>query len=97
MPVKTLADGRLLLTVRVQPRASRNQLAGLHDGALKIRLTTPPVDGKANKALIAFLAKLFHLPKSAITVQSGHQARSKQLVIEGISEEDVRRIVRCAS
>ncbi|WP_456386854.1 DUF167 domain-containing protein [Desulfolithobacter sp.] len=93
MPVKPLADGRLLLAVRVQPRASRNQLAGLHDGALKIHLTTPPVDGKANKALVAFLAKLFHLPKSAITVKSGHQSRSKQLVIEGISKEDLLRLV----
>ncbi len=60
---------------------------------LKLRLTTPPVDGKANKAVIAFLAKLFHLPKSAFVLKSGHQSRNKIIVIQGIDMEQVCTIL----
>lgn len=76
-------EGYYLVRVYVQPRASRNEVVGLHGEALKVRLTSPPVDGKANKALIAFFAKLLHLPKSAITLHSGHQNRNKVLKISG--------------
>ena len=78
-----LADGTIALRLHVQPRASSNGIAGLQGDLLKLRLTTPPVDGKANKAVIAFLAKLLKLPKSAVTLKSGHQSRSKTVIIEG--------------
>ncbi len=78
-------DGRLTLTVYVQPKASQNRLAGLHNGAMKLCITAPPVDGKANTAVIAFLAKLFRLPKSRLTLHSGHQGRTKRLLIEGLT------------
>lgn len=91
--LRTLADGSLLLTVLVQPRASCNQLAGVQGNALKIRLTTPPVEGRANKAVVAFLAKQLHLPKSAVTIKSGLQNRQKQLVISGCDEQDARKIL----
>ncbi|HEB50631.1 MAG TPA: DUF167 domain-containing protein [Desulfobulbus sp.] len=86
-------DGTLLLKLHVQPRASRNRLAGLHGDALKLCLTTPPVDGRANKALVAFLAKLLHLPKSALEIRSGLQGRSKQVLLHGIDEETARRLL----
>jgi hypothetical protein len=60
---------------------------------LKLRLTTPPVDGKANKAVIAYLAKLCHLPKSAFTLKSGHQSRNKSIVITGIGLQDMQTIL----
>ena len=85
-----LADGSLLLRLHVQPRAAGNGVAGLQGDMLKLRLTTPPVDGKANKAVIAYLAKLFHLPKSALTIKSGQQSRSKAVVITGADPDRIR-------
>jgi uncharacterized protein (TIGR00251 family) len=91
--LRTLPDGSLLLNIFVQPRASSNQLGGVHNEALKIRLTTPPIEGRANKAAIAFLAKQLHLPKSAITIKSGLQNRQKQVIITGCDERHARRIL----
>ena len=85
-----LPDGSLMLRLRVQPRAAHNQVAGLQGDALKIRLTTPPVDGKANAAVIAFLARLFDLPKAAFRLTSGQQSRNKTVVITGALELHLR-------
>ena len=87
--LELLADGSIALRLHVQPRASSNGLAGLQGDMLKLRLTTPPVDGKANKAVIAYLAKLLHLPKSSITLRSGQQSRSKTIVIQGIEMREL--------
>ena len=80
-------QGVFLLKLHVQPRASENRIAGMHGEALKLRLTTPPVDGKANKAIVAFFAGFFRLPKSAIMVLSGHQSRCKMIQIHCNREE----------
>jgi uncharacterized protein len=88
--LQILGDGSLLLRLHVQPRAAANGLAGLQGDMLKIRLTTPPVDGKANKAVVAYLAKLFHLPQSAFLIKRGQQSRSKTLVIMGADAQQVR-------
>ncbi len=88
--LQTLPDGSLLLSLYVQPRSSRNELAGLHGDALKLRLTTPPVDGRANKAVISFLAKLLKIPKSIIIIRSGLQSRSKKILLSGLDEQMVR-------
>ncbi len=71
----------LLLRVYVQPRASRDGIAGRHGDALKIRLTAPPVDGAANEALCRFLAKACGVAKSAVTVESGDASRRKTVRI----------------
>lgn len=71
--------------VRVQPRASRNQVAGLYEDALKLRLTAPPVDGEANEACRAFLAGLLNVPRSQVEIVSGHTGRSKMIKVLGIS------------
>jgi uncharacterized protein (TIGR00251 family) len=94
--LQTRKDGKLILLLYVQPRASKNELAGLHNGALKLRLTTPPVDGKANKAVVAFLAKLLKIPKSFLTIESGLKNRRKQIRIQGLSEETVRDLLGCS-
>lgn len=71
----------LLLRVRVQPRASRDELAETLGDQLKIRITAPPVDGKANDHLIRFLAKMFGVPKGQVYLESGFTGRNKQLRI----------------
>ena len=91
--LQVLADGTLLLRLQVQPRASANALAGLQGDALKLRLTTPPVDGKANKAVVAYLAKLLHIPKSALIIKSGQQSRSKTVAITGADEQRVKTLL----
>lgn len=91
--LRPLSNGDLLLTLYVQPRASRNELAGRHGEALKLRLTTPPVDGKANKAVLAYLAKLLKLPKSALTIKSGQQSRTKTIVIQGAEAAKIRHLL----
>ena len=74
--------GGLIFKVRVQPRSSRNQVSGLYGDALKINLTAPPVDNAANKACVAFLAKLLSVAKSSVTIVSGHTGRNKQILVD---------------
>ena len=78
------------LPVRVHPGARTNAVTGVHDGALKISLTTPPTDGRANDALMAFLAERLRLPRSRISLVSGATSRSKTLRITGKSAAEVR-------
>lgn len=77
------ADGRITLTLHIQPGAKKTEFAGLHGDALKIRLAAPPVDGKANEALIKFVAETLKLPKSAVNLKSGQTSRRKVLEIQG--------------
>jgi hypothetical protein len=71
----------LAFKVHVQPGASRNQVLGVHGDALKLKLTAPPVEGKANKACIEFLAEALGLPKAGIEIVSGHSSRKKNIRI----------------
>lgn len=87
------ADGSLLLRLHVQPRAARSGLAGLLGDQLKLRLTSPPVDGQANKAVVAFFAKLFHLPKASLTIEHGLQSRNKTVRIAGADPARVRSVL----
>jgi len=68
-------------------------MTGLYNDALKLCLTSPPVDGKANKAVIAFLAKRLHLPKSAVTIKTGLQSREKQVIITNCDEIKIRQLL----
>jgi len=83
------ADVRI--RVRVQPRASRTEVAGEHDGALRIRVTAPPVEGEANDALVRLLSKRLRVAASRITVVSGATSRTKQVEVEGVDAADVAR------
>jgi uncharacterized protein (TIGR00251 family) len=67
----------ITLTVRVVPRASRSEIAGYHDGALRVRVAAPPVEGAANRELIKFLSKSFRVPQNAVTIISGSNSRNK--------------------
>jgi len=77
--------------LRVQPRSSRNAIAGVIGDAVKLAITAPPVDGKANQAVIDFLAKLFSVPKSSITILSGETGRNKLIAVRSLSAEQVRK------
>lgn len=75
--------------VKVIPRSSKEALISWDNKILKVRLTSPPVKGKANQSLIAFLSKILSIPKSQITIKKGESSSQKTLVIEGISEHDL--------
>ena len=77
-------DDGVLVSIHVQPRASKNGFAGIHGGAVKLRITAPPVDGKANALIVDILAKLFHVPKTAVSLASGQQSRHKRFRVAGI-------------
>ena len=77
--------------LRVQPRASRNAIAGVVGDAVKLAITAPPVDGKANQAVIEFLAELFGVSKSSVTIVSGETGRNKVIAVRGVSAEQARK------
>ncbi len=77
-----LGDG-IVLTLHIQPRASKNEICGIQDNALKVRLTSPPVEGAANKLCREFLADLFSVPKSAVEIVSGETSRHKRVRVNG--------------
>ncbi len=95
LPLRTL-KGRVLLSVRVQPRAAQTEVSGIEDGRLRIRVRAAPVDGAANKALLKFLGKkLLRTAPSALTIVRGDTGREKTIAISGLSESEVReRITR---
>ena len=86
------ATGRVRFTVRVQPRAARDELAGVYGDALKVRLSAPPVDGAANAALVKFFANIFAVDRRAIRILAGESSRSKVVEIDGITEQAVRDV-----
>jgi uncharacterized protein len=77
--------------VKVHPRARQNAITGKIGDALKLSLTTPPIEGRANEACIEFLAKLLKLPRSSVTIASGHNSRRKVIRVVGLSAEEVRK------
>ena len=78
-------------SVRVQPRAKRNAVVGELGEALKIALTAPPIDGRANQACIEFLAELLDLPRSSLAIISGHSSRNKVVRVTGLSSDTLRQ------
>lgn len=91
--VPPTSDG-LTFAVRALPRSSRNEVVGLQDdGALKVKLTAPPVEGAANKALIKFLSGRLGVSKSSITIVSGQTGRNKVVRVDGITQADIERLI----
>ena len=91
-----IGEGRsqqVLLALQVQPRASRDRICGLHDGRLKVSVTSPPVDNKANGYLLKYLAKVFKLPKSSVTLYSGKTSRQKVVALSGITADEVDTVL----
>ena len=80
--------------VKVHPRAKRNAITGEVGDALKLSLTAPPIEGRANEACVEFLARLLKLPRSSVTIASGHSSRRKVIRVVGLSTEEIRRRIR---
>ncbi|HEU5116747.1 MAG TPA: DUF167 domain-containing protein [Isosphaeraceae bacterium] len=83
------AEG-VILPVRAKPGAKRNAIEGEHGGALKVSVTAPPEDGRANEAIVAFLADAWKLKRSQITLVSGASSRAKRFLIRGVTPEEIR-------
>jgi uncharacterized protein len=77
--------------VKVHPRAKKNAITGEFGDALKVSLTAPPIDGRANEACVEFFAKLLKVPRSSVTIASGQASRQKVIRVSGLSAEEVRR------
>jgi len=86
-------DDGIIINLHVQPRASKNEICGIQDKALKIRLTSPPVDGAANKLCCEFLAKLFGVSKSSVELVSGETSRHKRVRITGADPLQLDKII----
>ena len=95
LPVAERA-GTVRFAVRVQPRASRSEIVGEYGGALRVRLSAPPVDGAANEALVELLADVLRVPRRAVRVVSGHSARGKTVEVDGVDAAAVRRLASAA-
>jgi uncharacterized protein len=87
-----IRQGGLSFLVRVQPRASRNEIDGERQGALRVRLNVPPVEGRANEALRRFLADCLNVPLAAVKIASGQRGRLKRIEIRGAKAEQIRAI-----
>jgi uncharacterized protein len=93
-PKVTEQRGRVRFSVRVQPRASRNEVVGVHGDAIKIRLSAPPVDGAANEELVIFLAGIFAVPRRSVRILAGEASRSKVVEIDGVTAQAVLAIAQ---
>ena len=90
IPIRKFADGATF-AVKVHPRAKTDAITGEFGDALKLSLTSPPVEGLANEACIEFFAKLLKVPRSSVTIASGQSSRQKVIRVTGLSAEEVRR------
>lgn len=84
--------GAVRFTVRVQPRASRAAIDGLHGDALKLRVSAPPVEGAANEAVVALLADALDVPRRAVRIVAGESSRSKVVEVDGVDAARVRAL-----
>ena len=82
-------DGGCIITLKVTPRAGRSEFAGVTEEWLRVRLAAPPVDGKANEALIKLLARKLGIPRGAVEIISGDTARLKRVKLLGVAQEQV--------
>ncbi len=92
LPVRENEKTRI--NARVVPRSSRNRITLEEDGSLKVHLNAPPVDGKANRALISFLASILSLPKKSVILLKGETSRVKVIEIQGLSMDEIRNAIK---
>lgn len=90
--IKKVKEG-IQFAAAIQPRASKNEICGILNGALKIRLTAPPVDGEANRTCVKFLAKFLGVSPSCVHIVSGHTGKHKNIQIEGMDEASLLKII----
>ncbi|MBN1881465.1 MAG: YggU family protein [Deltaproteobacteria bacterium] len=86
-------DGSAVFSVRVKPGGKKDEVIGVHDGALKLSVTAPPVEGKANRAVSKFISRLLGIAPSRVSIVSGESSRTKRVKIEGLSAQEVKKIL----
>ena len=87
-------DGTLTFKVQVVPRASRSEIVGEHNGALRVRITAPPVDGAANEELVRALSRAFGVKRGAIEITSGQASKTKQVRVTGATSGDLQALLQ---
>lgn len=87
------SEGGVVFEAHVEPRASKNEVAGVHGGAVKIRLQAPAVENRANEALVELLAQLLKRPKSAVRILGGERSRTKRIAILGVTKQQVLELL----
>jgi uncharacterized protein (TIGR00251 family) len=92
IPIRETETG-VVFRIRVVPRASRCEPAGFQDDALKLRITSPPVEGKANEACIALLAEMLGVKKARVAIISGHASRTKTVAVEGLKVTEIAALI----
>jgi uncharacterized protein (TIGR00251 family) len=93
IPLRESGDG-VTFGVKVHPRAKKDAITGELGDALKVSLTTPPVDGRANEACIEFFAKLLKVPRSSVTIASGQTSRNKVIRVAGLSAAELSKRIK---
>ena len=86
-------DGSAVFSIRVKPGGKRNEVIGVHDGALKLSVTAPPVEGKANRAVTKFIAGVLGVAPSRVNIISGESSRTKRVKIEGLTAQEVKKLI----
>jgi uncharacterized protein (TIGR00251 family) len=91
--IENVVAGTVIFPVRIQPRASNDEIVGEMAGAIKIRLQAPAVEGRANEALIEYLAQLLKTPRAAVRIVSGERSRIKRVEIRGVTKPQIQRLI----
>jgi uncharacterized protein (TIGR00251 family) len=94
-PFLTETKDGVCLAIKLQPRASRQQIGGLHGSELKVSVTAPPVDSAANQALVEFIAELLDLPRSKVELVRGQTSRHKTILLRSVSSAVVLEKIQC--
>ncbi len=85
-----MSQSLVSISVRVYPNAAGNEVTGINDGVFRVKVAAPPVQGKANRELVAFLGKTLGISKNRVSITRGHTTRNKLITIDGLSEADVK-------
>jgi uncharacterized protein len=94
LEARSTSEGVVTFLVRVSPRAKRNAIEGVAEGALRVRLAAPPLEGRANEALGRFLAECLNIPRSAVRIVAGERGRRKRVEVRGVSLDRVLALAR---
>jgi hypothetical protein len=92
IPLRETETG-VVFRIRVVPRASRREPVGIQDDALKLRITAPPVEGKANRECIRMVAELFGVKKARVAIIAGHASRTKTVAVEGVKAKEIAALI----
>ncbi|MFH1663086.1 MAG: DUF167 domain-containing protein [Chloroflexota bacterium] len=88
-----IPENKTIISVRVYPNANKNEVVSFISDILRIRISAPPVNGKANKELIAFLSRLFGISKDSVSIIKGHTNRNKLISIDGLSQDSISKLL----